>query len=196
MTLDALTSASVHSLWSSPKWLKQLCLTVFSSLRLSLLLLHIFLPNFFLLVNFAFNMLWYSTPWTATPFNNDLLRLTLFVEGVFWTIAKSAVFPIIVLSKNKRYPQFIILSIYHLLIVIYWNSNVNILIFWCEHKYWNSCLTGLSKWSVVSCCIHSLGIKSRDFCFQYPLLLYSESCIQWWHTQTRMKTRELTLRKK
>ncbi len=28
----------------------------------------------------------------------------------------------------------------------------------------------------------------------YPLLLYSESCIRWWHTQTRMKMRELTLR--
>ncbi len=30
----------------------------------------------------------------------------------------------------------------------------------------------------------------------YPLLLYSESSIRWWHTQTRMKTRELTLREK
>ncbi len=30
----------------------------------------------------------------------------------------------------------------------------------------------------------------------YPLLLYSESCIRWWHTQTRTKTRELTLREK
>ncbi len=30
-----------------------------------------FLPNFFLPVNFAFNMLWYSTPWTATLFSND-----------------------------------------------------------------------------------------------------------------------------
>ncbi len=61
VTLDALTPASVHSLWSSPKCLNQLCLTVFSSLRSSMLLVHIFLPNFFLPVNFAFNMLWYST---------------------------------------------------------------------------------------------------------------------------------------
>ncbi len=38
--------------------------------------------NFFLPVNFAFNMLWYSTPWTATPFSNDPLWFTLFVEGV------------------------------------------------------------------------------------------------------------------
>ncbi len=34
---------------------------------------------------------------------------------------------------------------------------------WCEHKYWNSCLTGLSKWSAVSCCINSSGIKSREY---------------------------------
>ncbi len=39
-------------------------------------------PTQFLPVNFAFNMLWYSTHWTATPFSNDPLWLTLFVEGV------------------------------------------------------------------------------------------------------------------
>ncbi len=61
VTLDALTPASVHSLWSSPKCLNQLCLTVFSSLQSSLLFVHLFLPKFFLPVNFAFNMLWYST---------------------------------------------------------------------------------------------------------------------------------------
>ncbi len=60
------TPASVHSLWSSSTCLNQLCLTVFSSLRSSLLLVHIFLHNFFLPVNFAFNILWYSTLWTAT----------------------------------------------------------------------------------------------------------------------------------
>ncbi len=53
----------------------------FSSLQSSLLLVHI-LPNFFLPVNFAFHMLWYSTPWTATPFSNAPLGLNLFVEGV------------------------------------------------------------------------------------------------------------------
>ncbi len=61
VTLDALTPASVHSLWSSHKCLNQLCLTVFSSLRSSLLLVHLFLPKFFIPFNFAFNMLWYST---------------------------------------------------------------------------------------------------------------------------------------
>ncbi len=38
--------------------------------------------HFFLPVNFSFNMLWYSTHWIATPFSNDPLWLTLFVEGV------------------------------------------------------------------------------------------------------------------
>ncbi len=56
-----------------PQAFESLCLTVFSSLRSSLLLVHLFLPKFFLPVNFAFNMLWYCTPWTATPFSNDPL---------------------------------------------------------------------------------------------------------------------------
>ncbi len=42
-----------------------------------------FLLNFFLPVNFAFNMLWYSTLWTVLPFSNDPLWLTLSVEGVY-----------------------------------------------------------------------------------------------------------------
>ncbi len=33
---------------------------------------------------------------------------------------------------------------------------------WCEHKYWNSCLAGLSKWWAVSCCINSSGIKMHS----------------------------------
>ncbi len=43
--LDALTPASVHSLWSSPKCLNQLCLTVFSSLRSSCCLCTFSYPN-------------------------------------------------------------------------------------------------------------------------------------------------------
>ncbi len=109
--LIALTPASDHSLRSSPKCLNQLCLTVFSTLRSSLLVVHIFLPNFFLPVNFAFNMLWYSTPWTPAPSVMtlcDLPSLWRVSMIVFWTIAKSAVFPIIVVSKNKRYPEFML----------------------------------------------------------------------------------------
>ncbi len=78
----------------------------------SLLLVHLFLSNFFLPVKFAFNMLWYSTLWRATPFSImtlcDLPSSWRVSMIVFWTIAKSAVFPIIVVSKNKRYPVFIL----------------------------------------------------------------------------------------
>ncbi len=38
----------------------------------------------------------------------DLSSLWRVSMIVFWTITKSAVFPIIVVSKNKRYPQFIL----------------------------------------------------------------------------------------
>ncbi len=38
----------------------------------------------------------------------SLWRVSMFV---FWIIAKSAVFPIIVISKNKRYPEFTVRSI-------------------------------------------------------------------------------------
>ncbi len=68
-------------------------------------------PTQFLPVNFAFNMLWYSTPWTATPFSNDPLWLTLFVEGVNVRLldhCQVSSVPIIVVSKNKRYPEFIL----------------------------------------------------------------------------------------
>ncbi len=81
-------SASVYSLLSSPNCLNRLCLTVFSSLRSSLLLVHLFLPNFFLPVNLVFNMLWYSTPWTATPFSNDPLWLIL-CGGCQWSSSGS-----------------------------------------------------------------------------------------------------------
>ncbi len=124
-----------HSLWSSPKCLNRLCLTVFSSLRSSLLLCTFFLPNFFLPVNFAFNMLWYSTPSTATPFSNDRLWLTLFVEGVNVRLldhCQVSSVPHYCGVKEQEIPR-----IYTVWMVIYWNSNVNILIFW-DTDFWLS----------------------------------------------------------
>ncbi len=59
-------------------------------------------PTPFLPVSVAFNMLWCSTLWTATPFC-DFPSLWSVSMIVFWTIAKSAVFSIIVVSKNKRF---------------------------------------------------------------------------------------------
>ncbi len=64
------------------------------------------------------SMLWYSTPWTATPFSNDPLWLTLFVESQVSCVPHYCGF------KEQEMPR-----IYTVGMVIYWNSNVNILIF-------------------------------------------------------------------
>ncbi len=101
----------------------------------SLLLVHLFLPNFFLPVNFAFNMLWYSTLWTATLFSNDLLWLTLFVEGVNVRLldhCQVSSLPHYCGFKEQKIPR-----IYTVGMVINWNSNVNILIFW-DTDFWLS----------------------------------------------------------
>ncbi len=76
LQLQSTPCEALPSVWISFAWQYS------QVLRSSLLLVYLFLPNFFLTVNFAFNMLWYSTLWTASPFSNDLLWLTLFVEGV------------------------------------------------------------------------------------------------------------------
>ncbi len=118
VTLDALIPSSVHSLWSSPKCLNCLCLTVFSTLRSSQLLVHIFLPNFFLLV----------LPWTATPFSNGHLGLTLFVEGVNDRLldhCQVSSVPHYYGFKKQEMPRM-----YTVWMVMYRNSNVNILIYW------------------------------------------------------------------
>ncbi len=85
-------------------------------------------PNFFLTVNFGFNMLWNSTPWTATPFSNGPLCLTLFVEGVNDRLLghfQVSTVPHYCCFKEQEIP-----TIYTVWMVIYRNSNVNILIFW------------------------------------------------------------------
>ncbi len=131
VTLDALTPVSVHSLWSSPKCLNRLFSTVFSSFRSSPLLVHIFLHNVFLPVNF----LWNSTLWTATPFSNDPLWLTLFVKGVNVRLLDHCQ-----VSSVPRYCGFKeqeIPRMYTVWMVIYWYSNVNILMFW-DTDFWLS----------------------------------------------------------
>ncbi len=52
-----LDPASVHSLWSSPKFLNQFCLTILIRLRFSRLVVHLFLPHFFLPLNFLLTCL-------------------------------------------------------------------------------------------------------------------------------------------
>ncbi len=97
----------------------------------SLLLVLIFLPNFFLPVNFALNMLWYSTPWTATPFSIDPLCLTLFVEGAndnFLNHCQVSTVPHYCAFKEQEIPRI------YIWMVIYWDSYVNILIFFYFHE--------------------------------------------------------------
>ncbi len=127
--LYALTPASVHSLWSSSKCLNRLCLTVFSSLRSSLLLVHILLHNFFITVNFAFNMLWYSTPWTATP------SVMTLCSGCQWS--SSVLLPSQQSSQLCDFKEQEIPRMYTVWMVIYWNSNLNIIIFW-QYDFWLS----------------------------------------------------------
>ncbi len=64
-----------------PSVLNQLCLTVFSSLRSFLLLVHLFLPNFF---QSTLHVICFDTALLELPppFSNDPLWLTLFVECV------------------------------------------------------------------------------------------------------------------
>ncbi len=92
-------------------------------------------PIQFLPVNFAFNMLWYSTPWTDTPLHNDPLWLTLFVGGVNDCLldhCQVSSVPHYCGFKEQEIPL-----IYTVWMVIYWNSNVNIIIFW-DTDFWLS----------------------------------------------------------
>ncbi len=83
-------------------------LAVFSSLRSSMLLVHLFLPKFFF--QSTLHLICFDTALCKQPHLSvmtfcdlpSLWRVSMFV---FWIIAKSAVFPIIVVLKNKRYPE-------------------------------------------------------------------------------------------
>lgn len=79
LALNALTPASVHSLWNSPKFSNQLFLIILSRLCSSLSLVHIFL------LHFSFPVNWYSSVQplqTTSLFSNGLLCRTLPAEGV------------------------------------------------------------------------------------------------------------------
>ncbi len=88
-----LTPASVHSLWSSPKFLNQFCLTILIRLRFSRLVVHLFLPHVFLPLNFLLTCL-------DTALCEQSASLALNVCGlpslwresmiVFWTTVRSA----------------------------------------------------------------------------------------------------------
>ncbi len=76
-----------------------------------------------------------TLPWTATPFSNDPLWLTLFVEGVndrLMDHCQVSSVPHYCSFKEQKIP-----TMYTVWMVIYWNSNVNILIFW-DTGFWLS----------------------------------------------------------
>ncbi len=99
VALDAFTPASLHSLWSSPNFLNKFSLTVLIRLQFSWLVEHLFLPHFFLPLNFLFTCL-------DTALCDQPTYLAMNVCGlpslwrvsmiVFWTTVRSAVFPMIV----------------------------------------------------------------------------------------------------
>ncbi len=88
-----------HSFWSSPKFLNRFCLTILIRLRFSRLVVHLFLPHFFLPLNFLLTCL--DTALCEQPASlamnvcglPSLWRVSMIV---FWTTVRSAVFPMIV----------------------------------------------------------------------------------------------------
>ncbi len=101
--LDNLTPASVHSLWSSPKFLNRFCLTILIRLRFSRLVVHLF-PS----TQLSVNMLGYSTLWTASLVMNVCVFSSLWRVSmiVFWTTVRSAVFPMIVSPSEPNWDRF------------------------------------------------------------------------------------------
>ncbi len=99
VALDALTPASVQSLWRSPKFLNWFCLTILIRLRFYRLVVHLFLPHFFLSLNFLLTCL--DTALCEQPASlamnvcglPSLWRVSMIV---FWTTVTSAVFSMIV----------------------------------------------------------------------------------------------------
>ncbi len=104
--LDALNPASVHSLWSSPKFLNWFCLTILIRLRFSRLVVHLFLPHFFLPLNFLLTCLDTALcEQTASLAMNVCVFSSLWRVSmiVFWTTVRSAVFPMIVYPSEPNW---------------------------------------------------------------------------------------------
>ncbi len=99
VALDALTPASVHSLWSSPKFLNRFCLTILIRLWFSRMVVHLFLSHFFFPLNFLLTCLdtaLFEQPTYLAMNVCDLPSLWRVSMIVFWTTVRSAVFPMIV----------------------------------------------------------------------------------------------------
>ncbi len=80
VALDTLTPASVHSLWSSTKFLNRFCLTILIRLRFLSVGCASFSSTLFPSTQLSVNMLGYSTLWIASFYGNEYLWLTLLVK--------------------------------------------------------------------------------------------------------------------
>ncbi len=106
-------------------------------------------------------MLWYSTHWTATLFCNDSLWLSLFVEGVNDRLlghCQVSSVPHYCCFKEQEIP-----TIYTVWMVIYWNSNVNIIIFW-DTDFW-LLLAVSSNYQKIIIIVFQLLLLICFFCF-------------------------------
>merc|ERR1712212_71001 len=99
VVLEALTPAAVHSLWISPTFLNGFVVTILSRARLSLELVHFFLPHFFR--PFACLLMCLDTELCEQPASLEITFCVLpslckVLMVVFWTTVESEVFPMIV----------------------------------------------------------------------------------------------------
>ncbi len=90
----------VNSLWSSPKFLNQFCLTILIRLRFSQLCAS-FSSTLFPSPQHSVNMLGYSTLWTASLFGNECLWLTQPFVDIYFKCCKSRAAKI---TKDSNHP--------------------------------------------------------------------------------------------
>ncbi len=105
--LQSTPCEALPSVWISFAW-------QYSQACGHLLLVHLFLPNFFRPVNFAFNFACFDTVLLEQPPLSvmtlcDLHSLWRVSMIVFWTIAKSAVFPYYCGFKKQEIPRITVL---------------------------------------------------------------------------------------
>ncbi len=133
--LDALTPVSVHSLWSSPKFLNWFCLTILIRLRFSRLVVHLFLLHFFLPLNFLLTCL-------DTALCEQLLWQWMFVsyppcEGCQWLSSGQ-------LSDQQSSPW--LCSLVNQTERPFWRLRKHLQVFWVDYLIGMSPYSNLLRW--------------------------------------------------
>ncbi len=105
--LDALTPASVHSMWILPKFLNQFSILLDNPHKAVVLSVGCayFSSTIFPSTQLSVNMLGYSTLWTASLVMNVCVLPSLWRVSmiVFWTTVRSAVVPMIVSPSEPNW---------------------------------------------------------------------------------------------